>query len=312
MPKYAKHFLNSHFHDNPIEEILQSSPAALYGVSEADATRLNEAFGVDSIAELANNRYFHHALALQASSGAPSHDPGPSAQWAAFFANAPLDFYLNHPAGRFRMEFGPVYYRGRLDDTARILIVGQDPSTNEILAQRAFVGASGQRIQRLLNKLGIDRSYVMVNTFLYSVYGQFDSELKAISTTEPLMGYRNALLDRIVDLNPIELVVAFGSGAAHAIENWPGHRVFNYVHLHHPAANSAPGNWNGLLSELANSVEPDDISLIDLAPYGSAFTETDHVDIPRYDLAFGIPDWHGTQRGVSHRNGANEIIWQAP
>ena len=150
MPKYAKHFLNSDFHDTPIEEILQTSPSALYGASEADADRLKEAFGIDSISELANNRFFHRALALQASSGAPSHDPGPGAEWAAFFADAPLDFYLNHPADRFRLEFGPVYYRGRLDDSARILIVGQDPSTNEILAQRAFVGASGQRIQRLL------------------------------------------------------------------------------------------------------------------------------------------------------------------
>ena len=312
MPQYAKHFLNSAHRDKPIEEILQTAPDALYGVSGADAERLDESFGIGTIAELANNRFFHRAQALQASSGAPGHDPGPSAEWAAFFADAPLDFYLSHPSERFRLEFGPVYYRGRLDDTARILIVGQDPSTNEILSQRAFVGASGQRIQRLLNKIGIDRSYVMVNTFLYSVYGQFDSELREISTTEPLIGYRNTLLDHIVELNEIELVIAFGSGAAHAVEHWPGHNTFEYIHLHHPAANSAPENWNGLLANLADAVEPDDSSLIDLTPYGSTFTGADHTDIPRYDLSFGIPDWQGTRQGVSHRNGANEIIWQAP
>lgn len=312
MPKYAKHFLNRDYHDTPIDKILQSSPSALYGVSAADDERLAKSFGIDTIFELASNRFFQRALALQAAGGAPSHDPGPSTEWAAYFANAPLDFYVNHPAGRFRKEFGPVYYRGRLDDTARVLVVGQDPSTNEILAQRAFVGASGQRIQRLLNKMGIDRSYVMVNTFLFSVYGQFDTELRDISKTEPLIGYRNQLLDRIVQLNKIELIIAFGSGAAHAVQSWPGHTQHKFIHLHHPAANSAPGNWNASLQALAASVEPDDNNLIDLSQYGDSFKEADHADIPRYDLPFGIPDWHGTQLGSSKRNGANEIIWKAP
>jgi len=31
------------------------------------------------------------------------------------------------------------------------------------------VGEAGQRVQGFLSRLGIDRSYVMVNAFLYSV-----------------------------------------------------------------------------------------------------------------------------------------------
>jgi hypothetical protein len=76
---------------------------------------------------------------------------------------------MTHTSGRYRLDFGPVYYRGRLDNTSRILIVEQDPATNEIIAHRVFVCSSGRRLQGLLQKLGINRSYLMVNTFLFSV-----------------------------------------------------------------------------------------------------------------------------------------------
>ncbi len=38
--------------------------------------------------------------------------------------------------------------------------------------RRALVGETGRRAQGFLAKVGITTSYVMVNTFLYSVYGQ--------------------------------------------------------------------------------------------------------------------------------------------
>ena len=64
----------------------------------------------------------------------PQHDPGPPPEWEALFASAPLDAYVNAPAAPFHTRFGPVFYRGRLDGTARVLVVGQDPSTDETLA----------------------------------------------------------------------------------------------------------------------------------------------------------------------------------
>src|SRR5688500_16462974 len=78
--------------------------------------------------------------------GMPPFDPGPPPAWAALFDQAPVDHYVTHPSGRFRTTFGPVYYRGRLDGTARVLIVGQDPSTDEVLAQRILIGEAGQRV----------------------------------------------------------------------------------------------------------------------------------------------------------------------
>src|SRR5438445_13034371 len=76
-----------------------------------------------------------------------------------------------YPSADFRTEWGPIFHRGRLDGTARVLILGQDPAQHETIARRILVGESGQRIQWFLAKLCIDRCYVRVNEFLYRVYG---------------------------------------------------------------------------------------------------------------------------------------------
>ena len=77
-----------------------------------------------------------------------------------------------YPTPDFRIEWGPIFHRGRLDGSARVVVLGQDPATHEAISRRILVGEAGQRVQGLLARLGIDHSYVMVNTFLYSVYGQ--------------------------------------------------------------------------------------------------------------------------------------------
>jgi uracil-DNA glycosylase len=33
-----------------------------------------------------------------------------------------------YPKGDFRLEWGPVFHRGRLDGSARVLVIGQDPA----------------------------------------------------------------------------------------------------------------------------------------------------------------------------------------
>lgn len=121
-------------------------------------------------------------------------DPGPPPSWADLFSEAPLGFYQQRPK-QFRFEFGPVYYRGRLDGTARVLVVGQDPSTDEILAQRTLVGDAGQRVQGLLRKLGLASSYLMLNTFLYGIHGQFTKPMATLSASDPVLAYRNRLFD---------------------------------------------------------------------------------------------------------------------
>jgi hypothetical protein len=296
-----------------LKELLAAPVDALNGVSAADADHLERAFGIKTVEGLGASVYFQRAASL-VNADVLNHDSGPPRAWAAFFAAAPIDEYINHPAGRFRLDFGPVYYRGRLDGSARVLVIGQDPSTNELLAHRIFVGRSGQRVQRFLSKLGITRSYLMLNTFLFSVFGQFDTELRNISEEPAIEQYRNAFLDRIVDENPIEAVVTFGVGARHASERWPNSASVPVFHAMHPAAfeTSVIANWNDLLPVMQQVVVPDDDGAAHAPLFGAAFTPEDLAPIPAFDLPFGLPGWLGRDGGHSTRNGNKEIVWQAP
>src|SRR5262249_15984202 len=76
-----------------------------------------------------------------------------------------------YPSKDFRTEWGPIFHRGRLDGSARVLIIGQDPGQHENVLRRILVGEAGRRAQGFLAKLGMTTSYVLINALLYSVFG---------------------------------------------------------------------------------------------------------------------------------------------
>jgi hypothetical protein len=121
----------------------------------------------------------------------PQHDAGPNCAWERLFQSAPLSYYVS--LNKFHTRFGPVFYRGRLDGTARVLVIGQDPATDETLAGRAFVGKAGQIAQNYLTRLGLTRSYLMFNAFLFGV--QSSALAPAMATDATIMAYRNKLFD---------------------------------------------------------------------------------------------------------------------
>ncbi len=293
----------------PATTILDADPSALAGVSRRDADALRAAFGIDTVRELALSRPLAAAQALLHAAGEPGFDPGPPPAWAALFAGAPLAHYRAHPSGRFRLSFGPVFYRGRLDGTARVLLVGQDPAANELVAHRALVGDSGQRVQGLLAKLGITRSYVMVNTFLYGVFGQYDDELRQVASEPAVADFRNAMLDRLVEENPVEVVIAVGRAAREAVQRWdppPGLLRESITHPGSPDDAAVTGNWNVALARLAAAIEPDPGARTDSSPYGAGFAPEDHQPIPRADLPFGVPDFIGV--GSHAERDGNDVL----
>jgi len=301
-------------------ELADLAPDALRGVSEGDADHLNAAFAIDTVTKLADDRFHAAARVIRAESVELKHDPGPDAAWTAFFAEAPLAKYQEHPED-FRLDFGPVYYRGRLDGTARVLVVGQDPAANELVGHRIFVGASGQRIQGFLRRIGIGRDYVMINTFLYPIFGQF-FQVDHLSHDADIMGYRNALLDRLAEANPLEAVLAVGSAGLDAVERWPGHDGLHVQHLTHPSAHDHAAlfeSWNEGLDTLRPLIEAEVGAVDDPATYGpDDWTDADHEPIPPRDLPFGVPKWQGegshASRGKNADGSTNhkEIIWKAP
>jgi uracil-DNA glycosylase len=122
------------------------------------------------------------------------------------------------PTEDFRLEWGPIFHRGRLDGSARVLVLGQDPAQHETIARRILIGEAGHRIQGFLAKLGIERSYVMVNTFVYSVFGQGRGNKHR--SNPRIAKYRNRWLGALLRDGDVEAAVALGSLADRAWQAW--------------------------------------------------------------------------------------------
>lgn len=292
---------------------LRNAPThVLRGVSPGDAEKLEAAFGIATIAHLAESPYFKAAAAICDAARSPGFDPGPPQAWRQLFASAPLAAYEARP-DLFRLDFGPVFYRGRLDGTARLLVVGQDPSVNEILAQRVFIGQSGQRLQGFLAKLGVERSYLMLNTFSFSIFDQFGGDNATLSHQDPILAHRNRLFDAVVAGNPLQAVITVGTAAREAIDRWPGIGTIPRAHIPHPSFPDVARlliNWNAALAALRHAVDPDDGGAVG-PDEGAQFSSDEVVPIPRGDLSFGLPPWHGVG-DHGKRVGDTVIEWRSP
>jgi hypothetical protein len=215
---------------------------------------------------------------------------------------------LVYPPDSFRVEWGPVFHRGRLDGSARVLIIGQDPATHEAIARRILVGEAGQRAQGLLTRLGIERSYVFINTFLYSVYGQ-GGGTRHIDDPE-ITKYRNSWISAIVADQQIEAIITLGQLADSAYQQWRATprgaaSTAAYATIRHPTypeSASRSGqitkaeafarlceSWNQLLNDFHPLITPD--AAVPLRPYGTTITHADLTPIPSRDLPPGLPDW---------------------
>jgi uracil-DNA glycosylase len=221
---------------------------------------------------------------------------------------------------QFRVEWGPIFHRGRLDGSARILIIGQDPAQHETIIRRILVGEAGRRTQGFLGKLGITHSYVMINCFLYSAYGS----PKAKTRRDPqLVDYRNRWLDALLLGKNVEAVVALGSYANEAWQMWkttPNGNAFqvSYSAITHPtypesyskgnheklveATKKMLSNWNIALQLLKTVIiHPDEQTPLIL--YGDSFSENDKSEIPEKDFPPGLPDWMRQNDGWANRVG---------
>ena len=224
------------------------------------------------------------------------------------------------PSASFRVEWGPIFYRGRLDGTARILCIGQDPAQNENVARRILIGVAGHRVQGFLAKLGIDRSYVMLNAFLYSVYNQ--NSASSHINDPAIVDYRNRWFSALIASGSVEAVVAFGSLADTAwrefVKSAGAPATIPYQHVRHPTSPESTGGsleqikaasaamlrqWNTALEAFRQALKHPDVDR-PFVPYGVDFQPGELVEIPAYDMPAGIPAWMRGTDGWAARTGA--------
>jgi hypothetical protein len=228
------------------------------------------------------------------------------------------------PSKDFRVEWGPIFHRGRLDGSARVLVVGQDPAQHETILRRILVGTAGKRVQGFLAHLGITTSYVMINTFLYSVYGQFGGNKHKKNPV--IAAYRNRWIAAILDQQPIEAVVAFGGLADLAWEAWLAspeaaeRPTLPFRHVLHPTSPDSAGgtaavkkaamkamlaSYNVAIAELLPAVAHPDAAAV--SPYGDVLRPEDLPPIPLLDVPAGFPSWVSDTNSWAVRTGETTL-----
>lgn len=219
-------------------------------------------------------------------------DPGPPQPFHDLFDASPdYTSFRDH----FWFDWGPVFYRGRLDGSARVLVIASDPGPTERIAGRTLVGDAGQRVQGFVTRLGLTRSYLCLNAFSYALIPSHGSTGARILRTEAMTTWRNQIFDAAKTPN-LEAVVAFGRHAQTAVSLWPGATDLTIANVPHPSSRNSTAlldAWRATVLHLRGVVTPDTDAGPALPNYGETFGEADYSPIPARDLPFGVPAWLG-------------------
>jgi hypothetical protein len=251
-------------------------------------------------------------------------DKGPPAALARHFAAMPS--YAAHRE-LYWYDWGPVFYRGRLNRTARLLAIASDPGPTERVVGRTLVGDAGQRVQGFLNRIGLTHSYVLLNAFPYALHPSQSFPALDTLADEPHRSWRNTLYAAVCG-PPLQGIVAFGLNAQEALRQWPDHPGVPVFELPHPSSHDTAAlldAWGTALPQLRGAITPDPGGHQDGPGYGTVFEETDYSPVPAADLPFGLPSWVGDDHwgrtaSPQHNNSVSRpstdpdhaLVWQAP
>ena len=228
-------------------------------------------------------------------------DTGPTGKFRTLCRNYPDGTVFKGSDG-FRSLWGPIFYRGRANGKARLLVIGQDPAQTEAVTRRILSGQAGRRVQGFVEKLGYTKSYLMMNAFLYGIFNQ-GMALPHLNDPE-IQAYRDKWIATALAPGRIEAVVTFGTPAFNAwtaFKATPAGQAVDVFHKRalHPTADKEGGpitrkdlldNWNVALQALHDHIQKPDVTK-PLVLYGDDFADGELPEIPSRDLPMGFPAW---------------------
>jgi hypothetical protein len=182
-------------------------------------------------------------------------------------------------------------------------------------------------VQGLLAKLGLTRSYVLVNAYGYALLPSRADDARPLLSQPAHRTWRNDLWDAITG-PPLEAVIAFGAQAQAALALWDppaGVPTFSVPHPSSRDPDTLLTRWKAAVAQLRTIVTPDPDGSATGPNYGTTFRESDYARIPHRDLPFGVPAWLGDDRwgrtaSPRHNNSVSRpssdlrhtLVWTAP
>lgn len=228
---------------------------------------------------------------------------------------------------KFWYDWGPIFYRGRLSGNPRLLAIASDPGPTERIVGRTLVGDAGQRVQGFLTKIGLTRSYVLVNAFPFALHPSQSSSALPLLADPDQLAWRNRFYDLVTGPG-LQAIVAFGRNAQRALELWDRAPAVPTFAVPHPSSRDPEAladSWRAAVVDLRALVTPDPDGTNTGPNYGAELDEVDYAPIPATDLPFGLPTWMGDDSWgraatPSHHNcvsrdssdSEHRLVWQAP
>lgn len=232
-------------------------------------------------------------------------DTGPTGTFRALCRKYPDDTVYKGADG-FPSVWGPIFYRGRANGSARLLVIGQDPAQTEAVTLRILSGKAGRRVQGFVEKLGFTKGYLMINALAYGIFNQ--NQALPHLNDPGIQAYRHQWREAAFAPRKVEAVVTFGTPAFNAWTAFKatpaGQSVTAFHHRAlHPTADKPGGpitrkdlldNWNVALQGLHAHIQHPDVTT-PLVLYGSDFSAAELPEIPSLDLPMGLQSWMRTK-----------------
>lgn len=225
-------------------------------------------------------------------------DPGPSSGLVRLFTGAEPglawpDFaalgITSHPS----FGCGPIY-RGR-PSRARVLVLADQESHDDLFTARACTGDAGQRFQKFLEAMGITTSYCVVRVLPVDTLDLAAARVRAIVDHPQVRKVYHAIVDRVVQAGRTAVALVVGPHAGRLADAVVPASLPR-VDLKVWRESGALASWQAGLDTLRGMTYPRD------APASFDY-DGSRGQIPRIDLPYGTLRWQGTSGDRALRAG---------
>jgi hypothetical protein len=194
--------------------------------------------------------------------------------------------------------YGPIY-RGR-PAAARVLVLADQESHDDLFLFRAMTGDAGQRFQEFLRAMGITTSYAILRVLPVDTLGLAPDRMRDIVDHAQVRQVYRAIVERVVEASGTTIALFVGPHArrlrAHVLPAAIAHVDMKAWH-----ESNALQDWKRALQDIRDLTFPKDLS-------SPTFTyDGQRGQIPRIDLPYGMLRWQGTSgdRAVRASVGGN-------